>query len=180
MLVVVISALLSFNAFAMKKEYNVYKDLQPSSPQSETVNEDRSLNFRWTWLDDDLCVQFRTAENAKREAIKRQYDLGLLKRWGEYSKENVGVSKIRNAYSGKWTQSTEGIWSYEFDDKTIPVGVTKIDGILYAFNTFGELKEGYEYYNGLKTGADGLVTADNAEFKEWLATQYLPDCTSHE
>ncbi len=178
--VIAISVLLSFNAFAMKKEYNTYKELEPSSPQSETVNEDRSLNYRWTWLDDVLCVQFRTAENARRESIKRQYDTGLLKRWGEYNKENVGVSKIRNTYSGKWSQSAEGIWSFTFDDCTIPVSVTKIDGVLYAFNTYGELKADYEYYDGIKTEADGLVKADSAEFTQWLATQYLPECTSHE
>uniref|UniRef100_UPI001652C1DE hypothetical protein n=1 Tax=Serratia marcescens TaxID=615 RepID=UPI001652C1DE len=87
--------------------------------------------------------------------------------------------KARDTYSGKWSQSPDGIWSFEFDDKTIPVGVTKIDGVLYAFTGYGELKEGYEYYDGLKTGADGLVKADSAEFTQWLATQYLPECTSH-
>ncbi len=96
---------------------------------------------------------------------------------GTVEKANV-VS--RYTYSGKWSQSSEGIWSFEFDDKTIPVGVTKIDGVLYAFTGYGELKADYEYYDGLKTEADGLVKADSAEFALWLTTQYLPECTSHE
>jgi len=58
--------------------------------------------------------------------------------------------------------------------------VTKIDGVLYAFNAFGELKDEYKYYDELKTGADGLVKADSADFMNWLSTQYLPECTSHE
>jgi len=42
------------------------------------------------------------------------------------------------------------------------------------------LKAGYEYYDGIKTEEDGLVKVDSAEFTQWLATQYLPECTSHE
>lgn len=40
--------------------------------------------------------------------------------------------------------------------------------------------EGYEYYDGLTTGADGVVNSDNPEFLAWLDTQYVPACTSHE
>lgn len=104
----------------------------------------------------------------------------MLPQWAENGKDGYGVVKNRDTYSGKWSQATDGVWSFAFDDCTIPVGVTKIDGVLYAFNTYGELKADYEYYEGLKTAADGLVTSDNPDFLNWLGTQYLPECTSHE
>lgn len=174
--IIVLTTLFSFNSFAMNNKY--LNDPELPTPQNEKDYEDESLNKKWTWLNNELCVQFR--EGYDRTDIERlYYNMGVLTTWREY-KNNQWGAKIRDTYSGKWSQSTEGTWSFEFDDKTIPVGVTKIDGVLYAFTGYGELKEGYEYYNGLKTGADGLVTADSAEFKEWLATQYLPDCTSHE
>ncbi|WP_024295023.1 hypothetical protein [Lacrimispora indolis] len=162
-LAVLFITLFSFNAFAMGKEYR-----EPERPSP--LNEE--LGKGWTWLSDDTCAQFKMSEDIKISNIKRMFDLGMVRGW-------QGIQN-RDTYSGKWSQSSEGIWSFEFDDKTIPVGVTKIDGVLYAFTGYGELKADYEYYDGLKTGADGLVTADSAEFKDWLATQYLPECTSHE
>lgn len=114
-----------------------------------------------------------------RSEIEKRYNLGIIETWAD-KVNGIYQKKNRDTYSGKWSQSTEGIWSFEFDDETIPVGVTKIDGVLYAFTGYGELKEGYEYYTGFKTEADGLVKADSAEFTQWLATQYLPECTSHE
>lgn len=172
---IILSILFSFNAFAM----NNNKDYIPDSPKTEVKHDDRSLDYRWTWLDDSTCVQFNVMENAAKEKIVKFWELGMLPRWVKNENSNI-KAVIRYAYSGKWYQSADGIRSFAFDDDTIPVGVTKIDGALYAFNTYGELKEGYEYYTGIKTEADGLVKADNAEFLQWLAGQYIPDCTSHE
>ncbi|MEY8356788.1 hypothetical protein AALB39_26040 [Lachnospiraceae bacterium 54-53] len=173
----VLSTLFSLNAFAMKN--NNIPDRQLPTPQNENY-EDESLNNKWTWLNDELCIRFRESPDISRSYLENRWNLGTLSPvWAE-KRDGIYQRKIRDTYAGKWSQSPEGIWSFEFDDKTIPVGVTKIDGVLYAFTGYGELKEGYEYYDGLKTAADGLVTADNAEFKEWLATQYLPECTSHE
>lgn len=172
---VILSVLFSFNALAM----NYNKEYVPESPETEAKHEDRSLDYRWTWINDTACVRFNMLENASKERILKFWDMGMLPRW--VKSENNDIKTVaRDTYSGKWSQSTEGIWSFTFDDKTIPVGVTRIDGVLYAFNGYGELKAGYEYYTGLKTEADGLVKADSAEFTQWLGTQYLPECTSHE
>lgn len=172
---VLLSVLFSFNTFAM----NYNKEYIPETPQTEERHDDRSLDYRWTWINDTACVRFKVMENASKERILKFWDLGMLPRW--VKSENNSIKAIaRSTYSGKWSQSTEGIWSFTFDDSTIPVGVTKIDSVLYAFNTYGELKDGYEYYTGLKTEADGIVKADSAEFTQWLGTQYLPECTSHE
>lgn len=175
-LTLLFALLFSFNIFAMEnKDY----ELKLPSPSSEQTNEDRSLVWKWTWLNDKTCVRFRLPENSQKEALQKQYEYGALTKWGEQV-NGVPQIKVRDIYSGKWTQAADGIWSFTFDDCTIPVGVTKIDGVLYAFNTYGELKAGYEYYTGFKTEADGLVKADSAEFTQWLETQYLPECTSHE
>ena len=168
----------SFNVFAMTKNINGEPELP--TPENEVKHEDRSLDYKWTWLDDDLCVQFNVAETWKRSIIQKRYDMGFLRRWGEADENGNWKLKTRNTYAGKWTQAEDETWSFEFDDHTIPVGVTKIDDVLYAFNTFGELQEGYEYYDGLTTGADGVVNSDNPEFLAWLETQYVPACTSHE
>lgn len=168
---ILLSLLFSFNGFAM-----INNEFEPVTPSTE-----KSSAFKWIWLNDNDCVRFN-AENLKTKSdIDRMNKVVTLSRWIEPT--GVGEEyqrKSRDTYSGKWSQSTDGIWSFEFDDKTIPVGVTKIDGILYAFTGYGELKDGYEYYPGLKTGSDGLVTTDSAEFTQWLSTQYLPECTSHE
>lgn len=178
-MVLILSILFSFNIFAMSKSDNKYSDPVPITPQNEYKNEDRSLDFRWVWLSDSLCVQFKLGGNVERNRIEDMWNRGMASRWNEYVNGKY-QSKTRDTYSGKWSQSTDGIWSFEFDDKTIPVGVTKIDGVLYAFTGYGELKDGYEYYPGSKTAVDGLVKTDSTEFTQWLATQYLPDCTSHE
>lgn len=152
-------------------------------PSTEIKHEDRTIDYRWTWIKDDLCVRFKIAsENITKSDLQRRYDIGSISLWSEWDPNNMSNNwvKIRDTYSGKWSQSAEGTRSFIFDDYTIPVGVTKIDGILYAFNSYGELKEGYEYYSGIKTEADGLVKADSAEFTQWLTTQYLPECASHE
>lgn len=170
-----LSILFSFNAVAMNNKF--VKDPERPTPQNEKAYDESTFSNSWTWLSDELCVQF--PKGSDKDAIEKRYNMGILITWREYKSEQWGA-KNRDTYSGKWSQSSGGIWSFEFDDKTIPVGVTKIDGVLYAFTGYGELKEGYEYYPGIKTAADGLVTADSAEFTQWLATQYLPDCTSHE
>ncbi len=172
--VVILSSLFLFNAYAMNEKQ--VDGLKISTPQSEKSDDDKS-DYRWTWLNDNVCVRFNKGYN--KDNIKMQYEIGTLATWRDRVSENW-VGKTRESYSGKWSQSADGIRSFTFDDCTIPVGVTKIDGILYAFNTYGELKAGYEYYTGFKTEADGLVKADSAEFTQWLGTQYLPDCTSHE
>lgn len=174
---ILLSLLFTFNIFAME---NGYKDPVRPTPLNEEKHEDRTLDNRWVWLDNETCVQFKLTENVKVSDIKRRYDAGLLRRWAENGTIQGPKIITRDTYTGKWSQSTDGIWSFEFDDKTIPVGVTKIDGVLYAFTGYGELKADYEYYEGLKTAADGLVTSDNPDFLSWLGTQYLPECTSHE
>lgn len=170
--------LFSFNVFAMTDNKGNY--VSPT-PQSEERFDDKELNYQWAWIDDELCVRFKlSGVYMNKETLKKRYDLGALSRWVDRDTDKRGIIKIRETYSGKWSQSEDGIRSFAFDDCTIPVGVTKIDGVLYAFNTYGELKAGYEYYTAFKTEADGLVKADSAEFTQWLGTQYLPDCTSHE
>ena len=175
-LVTILSILFSFNTFAMK--YNDYEYVPPM-PSTEQKYDDRDLNARWTWLNDELCVRFQGDESIRLEKLQRLYDSGLMSRWVDKIDGEWQVVK-RYTYSGKWSQSADGTWSFAFDDCTIPVGVTKIDGVLYAFNAFGELKEGCKYYDDLRTDADGLVTSDNPDFLNWLGTQYLPECTSHE
>lgn len=170
---ILLSLLFSFNSYAMENIMN--GDFVRPTP----LNESESSVFRWTWISDKSCVKFTAREKETVNHLLKMFEMGMLSQWAENGKDGYGVVKARDTYSGKWSQSPDGIWSFEFDDKTIPVGVTKIDGVLYAFTGYGELKEGYEYYDGLKTGADGLVKADSAEFTQWLATQYLPECTSH-
>ena len=165
-----LSLLISLNVYAMNID-----GFKIDAPQDKKNNGVSTVVNRWLWLDDGICVRFDKAYN--RSSIEMQYDTGTLTTWREY-KDGKWGAKTRDTYSGKWSQSEDGIWSFTFDDYTIPVGVTKIDDVLYAFNAFGELKADYEYYEGYKTEADGLVTADSAEFTQWLGTQYLPDCTS--
>lgn len=164
--------LVSFNTYAMNNVNNVFT---PATPENEAEN----INYRWTWLNDELCVQFNPKSHAPKSRLEDNWNSGMLSRWIEYT-DGKYQPKTRDTFSGKWFQATDGVWSFEFDDKTIPVGITKIDGVLYAFNSYGELKADYEYYEGLKTAADGLVTSDNPDFLSWLGTQYLPECTSHE
>lgn len=176
-----LSLLLSFNTFAVEIEYNNPKDPNEPTVYASTPmkDSDYSYGYRWIWLNDDLCVQIQASKSktakASRRVFQDKYDAGLLTRWCE-----DGQLKNRETYSGKWSQSEDGIWSFQFDDYTIPVDVTKIDGVLYAFNGYGELVEGYDYWNGHKTAADGLVTCTDPEFITYLETQYIPDCTSHE
>lgn len=171
-LTVLIATLFSFNVYAM----NPPRETPLTDAQSSSLPKE----IKWTWISDDICVQFRAVDDMKKERIEEMFNWGMIKRWAENGKDGRSVMKSRETYSGKWSQSEDGIRSFEFDDCTIPVGVTKIDGVLYAFNTYGELKAGYEYYTGFKTEADGIVKADSAEFTQWLGTQYLPDCTSRE
>lgn len=174
-LTVLLSTFFTFNIFAMENDiYNPPRQ----TPLTDAKNASLPNEVKWIWLGDNSCVQFNAVENMKKERIEQMFNWGMLKQWAENGKDGRGIIKTRDTYSGKWSQSEDGIWSFTFDDCTIPVGVTKIDGVLYAFNGFGELKAGYEYYTGCKTEADGIVNADSAEFKQWLEMQYLPDCTS--
>ena len=175
---VMLSTLFSFNTFAMiSKSVN---DTERPTPQNEITYEDETLNNMWTWLNDELCIRFRKSPDMNRAYLEDRWNRGMIS--GVWAEKQNGIyqRKTRDTYTGKWSQSEDGIWSFEFDDNTIPVGVTKIDGVLYAFTGYGELKADYEYYTGFKTEADGLVKADSAEFTQWLETQYLPECTSHE
>lgn len=133
-----ISLLLSFNAFALEIEYN-----NPNNPNEPTVyastpakDSNYSYGYRWTWLHNDLCVQFQASElrtaKVRRDILQDRHDVGLMTRWCENNQ-----LKNRETYSGKWSQSEDGIWSFQFDDYTIPVDITKIDGVLYAFNGYG-------------------------------------------
>lgn len=175
--IVLFSILFSFNVLAMENNLN---NPPRETPLSNAESASLPNEIKWTWIRDDACVQFKATEDLKRSRIEDMFNWGMVKRWAENGNDGRGIIKTRDTYSGSWATSTDGVKSFKFDDYTIPVGVTKIDGTLYAFNSFGELKEGYEYYDGFKTGADGLVTADTEEFKQWLSTQYLPECTSHE
>ncbi len=174
---ILLSTLFSFNAFAMSEKE--YADKSIETPQNEMKYDDRALNYRWTWINNDLCVRFNLWENVNKTRIEDLWSRGMTSRWIEFSNGKY-QAKTRDTYSGMWHQAADGIRSFTFDDDTIPVGVTKIDGVIYAFNTYGELKEGYEYYTGFKTEVDGIVKADSTEFIQWLGTQYIPDCTSHE
>lgn len=177
LLVMVFIFLLSFNSFAMTD--NIYYGPTIPTPQNEIKHEDKALDYGWLWMDDNNCVQFKLMKNLKFSSIQRRYDSEMLPRWGELDKNGEIQLKTRDTYSGKWSQDENGTWSFVFDDDTIPIDLTKIDGVLYAFNGYGELVDGYEYWNGQKTGPDGVVTCTNPEFVTYLGTQYLPDCTSH-
>ena len=172
--VVILIMLFSFNTNAMENIIN--GDFVRSTP----INEDANSAYKWAWISDNSCVKFEIDDRITTSYLLKKYGMGLLPQWAENGKDGKTVIKQRYTLSGKWNKSEEGIKSFEFDDKTIPVGITKIDGVLYAFTGRGELKAGYEYCIGFKTEADGLVKADSAEFTQWLTTQYLPECTSHE
>lgn len=167
----ILSVLLSFNGLAM-----VNGDLVLPSPATELKTGDKAKNSKWVWLNDNECVRFNVDKDAQLSDVQLRADLSILSRWVEPDGSKL---KTRDTYAGKWTQSSDGTWSFAFDDCTIPVGATKIDGVLYAFDGYGELQDGYKYWSDQKTGADGLITCDTQDFKDWLATQYLPDCTSH-
>ena len=166
--------LFSFNSYAMENIIN--GDFVRPTP----LNEDVSSGSKWTWISDASCIKFAASEKETMDHLTRMYNLGMVSQWAENGTSGKANVVSRYTYSGKWSQSSDGVWSFTFDDNTIPVGVTKIDGVLYAFTGYGELKAGYGYYTGFKTEADGLVKADSAEFTQWLTTQYLPECTSHE
>lgn len=168
---ILFSILFSFSGFSM-----INNDFKPTTPATE-----KTSNFKWIWLSDTECVQFNAEGTQRKSDIERKNQIVTLSHWIEPTgKGDEYQRKTRDTYCGKWSQSEEGTRLFIFDDYTIPVGITKIDGALYAFNSYGELKEGYEYYDGLKTAADGLVKADSVEFMQWITTQYLPECTSHE
>lgn len=172
-IIALFSICLTFNVFAITDEPKTY------TPENEVKHMDKSLDFKWTWLNDEMCVRFMVDKNWKVSAIQKRADMGLLSLWTEPDETGSWRRKTRNTYSGKWSQADDGTWSFEFDDKTIPVGVARIDDVLYAFNGCGDLQEGYEYYDSLTTGADGVVDSDDPEFLAWLETRYLPDYTSH-
>lgn len=166
--------LFSFNVYAMPQNFNSYEP----KPPTPSMDEDYQYGYRWTWLNDDVCAQFKTGgpvtAGVSKSIFGEMLHDGLLYTWYE-----DGHIKIRDTYSGKWSQDENGKWSFVFDDDTIPIDLTKIDGVLYAFNDYGELVDGYEYWNGQKTGPDGVATCTDPEFVTYLGTQYLPDCTSH-
>lgn len=176
--VVLLTMVLCFNSYAMPK--NQYA----GEPERKTPSKDADYvyGYRWTWANDELCVQFQSGgpviSYIDREALLKGYEIGIMRPWraAEESKEN----KKRETYSGSWSQNEEGIWSFVFDDNTIPISVTKIDGVLYAFNGYGELRDGYNYYGDFRTAADGIVTNQDPSFLEWMAGEYVPECTSHE
>lgn len=168
-LISLLTLLCTLNTFAMNEVRDDNNGFTPKNPAVE------SENYKWIWLSNNLCVEHRVLESSNPQKIKRLYDAGLVSHWYDVA---AGKLKTRDTYTGTWSQDESGIWSFVFDDYTIPVGLTKIDGVLYAFTGYGELKEGYEYWNGLKTGVDGVVTEDSPEFLAYLETQYLPECTT--
>lgn len=176
LMILILTSIQPFNVFAMPNNTSV-NDVVITTPETETKNDDRQLDYQWTWLSDGLCVKYQsgTVENKKRETLEKHYSQGLIGHWYDASR---GGLKVRDTYNGTWVRDENGIWSFQFDDYTIPVGLTKIDGVLYAFTGYGELKEGYEYWNGEKTGADGIVIENSPDFLAYLETQYLPECTT--
>lgn len=171
---------LDFSVFAMTEKKDEGGTLMPN-PLNETQNEYDRPYYIWTWLSDAVCVNSKGAEGkSTREHLQFMYDMGVLSQWSEPKNDGSGTwkAKPRDTYNGKWSQSETGIWSFKFDDMTIPIELTRIDDVLYAFNGYGELVEGIEYWNGYKTGADGVVTCTEPEFLEWLETQYIPECTT--
>lgn len=183
LIVALLSLVFTFNVFAMEIEYNNPNDSnEPTliipNPKNEKINADRTLDYKWTWISDEIVARFQPGKRAddRREYLQESFNYGMIC-GGHGIKDDGGK---RETYSGKWSQSEDGIWSFRFDDYTIPVDITKIDGVLYAFNGYGELVEGYDYWNGHKTAADGLVTCTDPEFITYLESQYIPDCTSHE
>ena len=182
-LTALLCGIIAFNSLAEMKNGDPYEPTR-TTPKTEVKYEDKSLNYEWTWLSDELCVQYKPYQTTRRNRLIKNYAEGLLTPY-----RNDGIDQKRETYSGKWSQDADGTWSFEFDDFTTPVDIVRIDGVLYAFNGWGELREGTVYYGEqrpfstegcLVTGADGLVTSDDPEFLEWLSTQYLPDCESHE
>jgi len=159
-----------FSAFASSVE-----DTRPT-PLKEPTRDDELRNYKWFWLSDSVCIREPAIENTNNEDkdwLMKKFEYGVAQYWHDYE---TSAPKLRYTYMGTWSQDENDIWSFVFEDYTIPVGLTKIDGVLYAFTGYGELKEGYEYWNGLKTGADGVVTENSQEFLEYLSTQYLPEC----
>lgn len=174
LLVAVLALLISLNANAMIRDEYV-SDIVRFTPATEEKNEDRSLDYRWVWISDDVCVRFQMAESGNTLWMAERFEYGMMDYWKE---PDSSKPKTRGTYTGTWSQDGSGIWSFVFDDLTIPVGLTKIDGVLYAFTGYGELKEGYEYWNGQKIGADGVVAEGSQEFLTYLEAQYLPECVT--
>lgn len=180
--IIILAALLSisfsFNVFAMKDYQQDWVDIQILDPATEVKHDDKTLDYKWAWLNDDVVARFRPADrwNNSRKNLLDMFNHGMLE-GGRGLKDDGGKREI---YSGKWSQTDDGIWAFVFDDSTIPIDLTRIDGVLYAFNGYGELVDGYKYWNDYKTGPDGLVTCTEPEFLAYLETQYIPDCTSHE
>lgn len=170
----IVSIFFTTNVFAKNYNDDDFK-IVFASPSTEEKHEDPSLDYRWVWVSDELCLRSRTFEGTNKDSLLEMWNMGFISRWAENDS-----GKVRDTYAGKWTLSEEGVWSFLFDDFTIPVGLTKIDGVLYAFNGFGQLKDGVEYWNGQTTTTDGVVSCEDIEFLNFLETQYLPDCTSHE
>lgn len=175
LIVAILSLYMSFNVLAMNDNDVKLNFPNPKSPSTEAKSEDRTKDYSWIWINDNTCLRTRTREQYNKASILQMWDMGFISRWSEGDE-----TKTRDTYSGKWLEDANGTKSFTFDDYTIPVGPTNIDGVIYAFNGYGELMDGYNYWGDLTTGPDGLVTSDNPEFTEWLATQYVPECTSHE
>lgn len=170
LMIAIISILISSNVYAMGES-----EKNHNRPSEERHRKEENKTYSWAWINDELCVNFPAYESSGMEDIEWFYSIGMIPRWSDGN-----VAKTRDTYSGKWSQDINGVKSFTFDDYTIPVGPTNIDSVIYAFNGYGQLMDGYNYWGDLTTGADGLVVTDNPEFTEWLATQYLPECTSHE
>ena len=93
------SLFFSINIYAMPKNLNTKEPISPT-PLNDSSFQDGN---RWTWVNDNLCVQFRTGGPVNtaitREQLQKRYDLGLLNHWYE-----DGKIKERETYSGKWSQ----------------------------------------------------------------------------
>lgn len=174
-LILLFSVCICGSTFAMEEKLNY--GVVSETPQNEQKDENGEYSYIWTWLNDDLCVQLSATKkgSGSRDYLSHIYELGSISGWLEN-----GELKKRDTYIGAWSQAEDGTWYFRFEDQTIPIELTKIDGVLYAFNGYGELMEGFEYWNGQETSADGVINCNDPEFLEWMKTQYIPECHTRE
>lgn len=65
---VLLSLCLSFNAFAMVNSGQGWPEIYIPNPATETRHDDRTLDYVWTWLDDEVVARFQPG----KELMKRE------------------------------------------------------------------------------------------------------------
>ena len=61
---VLLSLCLSFNAFAMVNSGQGWPEIYIPNPATETRHDDRTLDYVWTWLDDEVVARFQPGKRA--------------------------------------------------------------------------------------------------------------------